>query len=197
MSLVSLNDDYVSRYRKVYDTIFSTELLESLHLSSPMQVPKIVKIVLNSCYSPSKSDFKKLQKIQQEMSLISGQRAVFTKAKRSLAGFHLREGMNLGVKVTLRKDVMYDFLDKLINIAMPRIKDFHAYDCDKNFDDFANFNFGLTDQTIFPEIEYDLVDFLWGMNVTIVTSTNKKDQTILLLEKFNFPFKKSKDVTNV
>ena len=124
------------------------------------------------------------------MALIAGQAPVFTKARRSLAGFHLREGMPLGVKVTLRKDNMYDFLDKLINIAMPRIKDFNAYDSKKYFDHHANLNFGLVDQTIFPEIDYDSIEFLWGMNVTIVTNTCNIKHSKALLEQFNFPFKK-------
>jgi large subunit ribosomal protein L5 len=156
-----------------------------------MEVPYIEKIVLNSCYSPAVTDSKKLKKLKQEMSLIAGQASIITKAKRSLAGFNLREGMPLGVKVTLRKDNMYDFLDKLINIAMPRIKDFNSYDCSKYFDHHANFNFGLTDQTIFPEIDYDNIEFLWGMNVTIVTSTINKNASKCLLEQFNFPFKKT------
>ena len=181
---------YVSRYRSLYSSVIISELQQSLSLKNVMEVPTIQKIVLNSCYAPAVTDSKKLNKIKNEMALIAGQAPVFTKARRSLAGFHLREGMPLGVKVTLRKDNMYDFLDKLINIAMPRIKDFNAYNSDNYFDHHANLNFGLTDQTIFPEIDYDSIEFLWGMNVTIVTNTHDKNCAKALLSQFNFPFKK-------
>ncbi|MFT6083268.1 MAG: large subunit ribosomal protein L5 [Alphaproteobacteria bacterium] len=191
MSSNTLSDKYTSRYREQYNSKIISLLKESLSLKNIMEVPHLEKIVLNSCYSPAVTDSKKLKKLSSELSLIAGQSTVMTKARRSLAGFHLREGMPLGVKVTLRKDNMYDFLDKLINIAMPRIKDFNAYDSNKHFDHHANFNFGLVDQTIFPEIDYDNIDFSWGMNVTIVTSTSNKEHSKALLEQFNFPFKKS------
>lgn len=181
---------YKSRYEVLYNDVIIKQISSDLGINNVMEVPKISKIVLNSSYGPAVTDSKKLNKIKEEMALISGQRPIYTKAKRSLAGFHLREGMNLGVKVTLRKNNMYDFLDKLITIAMPRIKDFSSYDDIKHFDAFANFNFGLTDQTIFPEIDYDTIEFLWGMNVTIVTTTTDKLRAKYLLEKFNFPFKK-------
>ncbi len=190
MSEQLLETNYISRYRKLYNSKIISELRQSLSLKNIMQVPSIQKIVLNSSYAPAVTDSKKLNKVRDEMSLIAGQAPIFTKARRSLAGFHLREGMPLGVKVTLRKDNMYDFLDKLINIAMPRIKDFNAYDSSKYFDHHANLNFGLVDQTIFPEIDYDSIEFLWGMNVTIVTNTQNKDYSKALLEQFNFPFKK-------
>jgi large subunit ribosomal protein L5 len=186
----STEANYVSRYRNLYSSKIISELQQSLSLKNIMEVPCIQKIVLNSCYAPAVTDSKKLNKIKDEMALIAGQAPVFTKARRSLAGFHLREGMPLGVKVTLRKDNMYDFLDKLINIAMPRIKDFNAYNSDNYFDHHANLNFGLTDQTIFPEIDYDSIEFLWGMNVTIVTNTHDKNSAKALLGQFNFPFKK-------
>lgn len=190
MSEQQLEVNYTSRYRKLYSSKIINELRNTLSLDNVMEVPRIEKIVLNSCYAPAVTDSKKLNKIKEEMSLIAGQMPVFTKARRSLAGFHLREGMPLGVKVTLRKDNMFDFLDKLINIAMPRIKDFNPYSVDNYFDHHANLNFGLTDQTIFPEIDYDIIEFLWGMNVTIVFNTYDKNKAKLLLEKFNFPFKK-------
>lgn len=190
-SSAQLSSNYVSRYRALYNDTIVTELSKDFNLSNLMQVPQIEKIVLNSCYAPAVTDSKKLNKIKSELALIAGQAPIFTKARRSLAGFHLREGMNLGVKVTLRKNNMYDFLDKLINIAMPRIKDFNAYDTKSHFDDFGNFNFGITDQTIFPEIDYDSIEFLWGMNITIVTNTMEKEKTQSILEKFNFPFKKA------
>lgn len=185
-----LEKKYVSRYRNLYSSEIVLKLKDLLSLKNVMEVPSIEKIVLNSCYAPAVTDSKKLNKIKEEMSLIAGQMPVFTKARRSLAGFHLREGMPLGLKVTLRKDNMYDFLDKLINIAMPRIKDFNAYNSNNFFDHHANLNFGLTDQTIFPEIDYDNIEFLWGMNVTIVTNTRNKHYSKVLLEQFNFPFKK-------
>jgi large subunit ribosomal protein L5 len=190
MSEQLLETNYISRYRKLYNSKIISDLRQSLSLKNIMQVPSIQKIVLNSSYAPAVTDSKKLNKVRDEMSLIAGQAPIFTKARRSLAGFHLREGMPLGVKVTLRKDNMYDFLDKLINIAMPRIKDFNAYDSSQYFDHHANLNFGLVDQTIFPEIDYDSIEFLWGMNVTIVTNTQNKDYSKALLEQFNFPFKK-------
>jgi large subunit ribosomal protein L5 len=182
--------DYKSRYRNLYNNKIISELQQTLSLKNIMEVPSIQKIVLNSCYAPAVTDSKKLNKVKDEMALIAGQAPVLTKARRSLAGFHLREGMPLGVKVTLRKDNMYDFLDKLINIAMPRIKDFNAYDSKKYFDHHANLNFGLIDQTIFPEIDYDSIEFLWGMNVTVVTNTQNRAASKALLEQFNFPFKK-------
>lgn len=182
-------ESYKSRYRVLYNTEISKKLAEVFSLENEMQIPRIEKIVLNCSYAPAVTDSKKLNKIKQELALIAGQAPVFTKARRSLAGFHLREGMPLGLKVTLRKNNMYDFLDKLINIAMPRIKDFSAYTA-KNFDHHANFNFGIIDQTIFPEINYDAIEFLWGMNITIVTSTECKKQAKALLQQFNFPFVK-------
>lgn len=184
------SNSYTSRYRELYSNKILPELKKTLELNNVMQVPSIKKIVLNSCYSPAVTDSKKLKKLSHEMSLIAGQQAVMTKARRSLAGFHLREGMPLGVKVTLRNNNMYDFLDKLINIAMPRIKDFSPYDSSNFFDHHANFNFGLNDQTIFPEIDYDNIDFTWGMNLTIVTSTPSVNEAVALLKQFNFPFKK-------
>jgi len=175
---------YTSRYRELYNTQIISNLKKEFSLSNIMEVPSLEKIILNSCYSPAVTDSKKLKKLANELTLIAGQKVVTTKARRSLAGFHLREGMPLGVKVTLRKNNMYDFLDKLINIAMPRIKDFNAYDDSKFFDHHANFNFGLNDQTIFPEIDYDNIDFSWGMNVTIVTTSRDKTLSKALLKRF-------------
>jgi large subunit ribosomal protein L5 len=181
---------YKSRYRVLYNEVVVQKLKDSLNLKNVMQVPVVQKIVINACFSQAITDSKKLNKIKDELALISGQAPVFTLARRSLASFHLREGMPIGVKVTLRKDNMYDFLDKLINIAMPRIKDFNAYKTDSNFDHHGNFNFGITDQTIFPEINYDSIDFLWGMNITIVTNSRVRNHVLTLLKEFNFPFLK-------
>lgn len=187
--MLDSSEKYTSRYRSLYNNEIAGKLKELFSLENEMQVPVVQKIVLNCSYGPAVTDSKKLNKIRAQLALIAGQAPVTTKARRSLAGFHLREGMPLGLKVTLRKNNMYDFLDKLINIAMPRIKDFQPY-VTKNFDHHANFNFGITDQTIFPEIDYDAIEFLWGMNITIVTSTQDKVQAKALLEHFNFPFVK-------
>ena len=185
--MLDKTENYKSRYRVLFNSEIVNKIYKEFDLKNQMQVPFIEKIVLNCSYAPAVTDSKKLNKIKQELALIAGQAPIVTKARRSLAGFHLREGMPLGLKVTLRKNNMYDFLDKLINIAMPRIKDFSPYS-PKNFDHHANFNFGLTDQTIFPEINYDTIEFLWGMNVTIVTSTQCKKQAKSILAHFNFPF---------
>lgn len=185
--MLDSTENYQSRYRVLYNTKIADLLAKEFSLENKMQVPTIEKITLNCSYAPAVTDSKKLNKIKQELALIAGQAPVFTKARRSLAGFHLREGMPLGLKVTLRKNNMYDFLDKLVNIAMPRIKDFQPYS-DKHFDHHANFNFGITDQTIFPEINYDAIDFTWGMNITIVTSSRCPKKAKSLLEHFNFPF---------
>lgn len=187
--MLDISENYISRYRSLYNNEVALRLKEEFSLENVMNIPRIEKISLNVCCSQAVTDSKKLNKIKNELSLIAGQLPVITKARCSVAGFHLREGMPIGAKVTLRKNNMYDFLDKLINIAMPRIKDFSVYSM-KNFDHNANFNFGLTDQTIFPEINYDAIEFIWGMNVTIVTSVDCKNKARRLLECFNFPFSK-------
>lgn len=180
---------YISRFREQYSKEIVPAFKDDYNFKSVMQVPFIKKIVLNVSYGPAVTDKKKLQKIKDQLSLIAGQAPVLTKARKSLAGFHLREGMPIGLKVTLRKERMYDFFDKMINISMPRIKDFKPF-TETNFDHHGNFNFGINDQTIFPEISYDSVEFIWGMNITLVTSSNNIQHNKKLFSYFNFPFKK-------
>lgn len=178
------------RFKTKYDGI-KKDLQSELNLPNIMMVPKFEKVVISIGAGQYTKDAKILQNMADTISLITGQKALITKAKKSEAGFKIREGMASGVKVTLRGANMYNFLDKLISIALPRVKDFRGVSRN-GFDGRGNYNFGLTEQLMFPEVDYDDIMVTHGMNITIVTSTDSDKDAFKLLEKMGIPFAKGK-----
>ena len=179
----------MSRLQEQYKSEISLNLYKKLNCKNIHEVPKIKKIVLNIGLGEAKDDAKIIDKAQEELSLIAGQKAVKTKAKKAIAGFKIREGMPIGVSVTLRNKIMYEFLDRLINIAIPRIRDFRGLNS-SSFDGNGNYSFGIKEQIIFPEINYDNIDQIRGMDICINTSANNPADAKILLEELSFPFKK-------
>ena len=178
----------MSRLQEQYKSEISKKLFDKLQCKNIHEVPKITKIVLNLGLGEAKDDAKIIDKAQEELSLIAGQKAIKTKAKKAIAGFKIRAGMPLGVSVTLRNKIMYEFLDRLINIAMPRIRDFRGLET-SSFDGNGNYSFGIKEQIIFPEINYDKIDKVRGLNITICTTAKNNDDSLELLKNFNMPFK--------
>jgi len=177
------------RLRARYDDEVKARLKEELGLSNPMEVPRLQKIVINVGVGKATQQASLLEGAVADLRLITGQKPLVTKAKKSIAGFKLREGNAIGVKVTLRGDRMWEFFDRLITLAIPRIRDFRGLDPD-GFDGSGNYNFGVTEQLIFPEIDYDKVDTVRGMNITIVTTARTNAEGKALLDAFNFPFRR-------
>ena len=163
------------------------KLIDKFKYKNLHQVPKITKIVLNMGIGEAKEDEKILNKAQEELSLIAGQKAIITSAKKAIAVFKIRAGMKIGVRVTLRNKVMYEFLDRLINITLPQIRDFRGLN-PKSFDGNGNLSFGIKEQIIFPEINYDKVDKIRGLDITICTSANSDEEALELIKAFNMPF---------
>ncbi len=180
-------DNYVPRMRKRYDDEVVKAMQEKFGYSNPMQVPKLVKIVINMGVGEGSQDKKKVTTAAAEMELIAGQKPVITKARKSIAQFKLREGMPIGCKVTLRKERMFEFLDRLVTIAMPRIRDFRGLN-PKSFDGRGNYAMGLKEQIIFPEISYDQIDKVRGMDIIVTTTAKTDDEARELLRLFGFPF---------
>jgi large subunit ribosomal protein L5 len=178
----------MARLQDHYKETVVPQLMEKFGYSSVMQVPRIEKITLNMGVGEAVGDKKVMEFAVGDMEKIAGQKAIVTKAKKSVAGFKIRDGWPIGCKVTLRRDRMYEFLDRLINIAMPRIRDFRGVSA-KSFDGRGNYSMGVKEQIIFPEIEYDKVDALRGMDITITTSAANDEECRALLDGFNFPFK--------
>jgi large subunit ribosomal protein L5 len=178
---------YTPRMKQRYNDTIVKALTEKFGYTNRFAVPKIEKITLNMGVGEGSQDKKKVQTALAEMELIAGQKPVVTKAKKSIAGFKLREGMPIGVKVTLRGNQMFEFLDRLVTIAMPRIRDFRGLN-PKSFDGRGNFAMGLKEQIIFPEISYDQIDTVRGMDVIVTTSANSDDEARELLRLFGFPF---------
>jgi len=178
------------RLRARYDDEVKARLKEQLGLSNPMQVPRLSKIIVNCGVGKATQQASLLEGAVADLRQITGQKPLVTKAKKSIAGFKLREGNAIGVKVTLRGDRMWEFFDRLITLAIPRIRDFRGLDPD-GFDGSGNYNFGVTEQLIFPEIDYDKVDTVRGMNITIVTTARTNAEGKALLDAFNFPFRRS------
>jgi large subunit ribosomal protein L5 len=174
--------------KEKYKSELAPQLKEELGLTNVMEVPRITKITLNMGVGEALGDKKVLEAAVADMEKISGQKVVVTKARRSIAGFKVREGWPIGCKVTLRSDRMYEFLERLVSIAIPRIRDFRGIS-PKSFDGRGNFAMGVTEQIIFPEIDYDKVDALRGMDITITTSARTDDEGRALLRAFNFPLK--------
>ena len=179
----------MNRLQEKYKGEIAPAIMKSLGLKNAMEVPRIEKIVVSSCLPDAVQNSKVLNKAADEMTAFTGQKAVITKAKKSLANFKLREGMPLGVTVTLRREKMWSFLDRLISVSLPRVRDFRGVPS-KGFDGRGNFNMGLKEQIVFPEINYDKVDKVRGMNITICTSAKDDTQGKALLDGFGFPFKK-------
>jgi large subunit ribosomal protein L5 len=178
----------MARLKDKYKSEIAPRLKEELGLANVMEVPRITKITLNMGVGEALGDKKVLENAVAEMEKISGQKAVITKARKSIAAFKVRDGWPIGCKVTLRSDRMYEFLDRLISIAIPRIRDFRGIS-PKSFDGRGNFAMGVTEQIIFPEINYDQVDALRGMDITITTTARTDDEGRALLRAFNFPLK--------
>ena len=179
----------MARLKKYYQTELRDELKNKLGFKNIFEVPKITKIVVNMGVGEAASDSKKIESATTDLTTITGQKPMITKAKKSIAGFKLRKGVSIGCKVTLRKDMMYEFLDRLIYIALPRVRDFKGLS-KKSFDKSGNYSIGIKEQIIFPEINYDKIDKVRGMDVSIVTSTNDKNHAFELLKGFNLPFRK-------
>lgn len=178
----------MSRLKKEYREKILPALLEQFSYKSVMQAPRITKITLNMGVGEAVADKKSLQSALSDMEKISGQKPVITLARKSIAGFKIRDDMPIGCKVTLRSDRMYEFLDRLINISIPRIRDFRGLS-PKSFDGRGNYSLGVKEQIIFPEIDYDKIDVLRGMDITITTTAQTNDEGLALLKLFNFPFK--------
>ena len=179
-------EKYIPRLRKKYKSEIAKQLGESLNINNKMRVPKITKIAINMGLGDAKENKNSLKQAVQELSNIAGQKAVITRAKKAISNFKLREGDPVGIKVTLRGNMMYEFLDRFISITSPRIRDFRGLPS-KGFDKFGNYNFGITEQIVFPEIDYDKVSTIRGMNITIVTSATTSRETHSLLKAFGFP----------
>ncbi|MFD1472577.1 50S ribosomal protein L5 [Companilactobacillus mishanensis] len=172
-----------------YDSEITPSMMEKFNYTSIMQTPKIEKVVLNMGVGDAIANSKNLDEAVEELGLISGQKPLITKAKKSIAGFRLREGMSIGAKVTIRGDRMYDFLDKLINVALPRVRDFRGVST-RSFDGRGNYTLGLKEQLVFPEIDYDKVNKIRGLDVVIVTTANSDEESRELLSQIGMPFTK-------
>lgn len=178
----------MSQFKELYIKELAPRLMKDLGLKNVMEVPQITKITLNMGVGEAIADKKSLESAVEDLTLIAGQKPIVTKAKKSIAGFKVREGWPIGTKVTLRANRMYDFLERLIGIAIPRIRDFRGIS-PKQFDGRGNFSMGVSEQIIFPEIDYDKIDKLRGLDISITTSAKSDDEARALLKAFNFPLK--------
>jgi len=183
-----MSKDYTPRLKKKYNEQIRGQLKEEFGYTNDMQIPKIDKVVINMGVGEAVADSKKIKTALAEMEKIAGQKPVATKARKSIAGFKLREDMLIGCKVTLRRDRMYEFLDRLTNIALPRVKDFRGLN-GKSFDGRGNFAMGLKEQLVFPEINYDDVDDIRGMDIIVCTTANTNEEAKSLLSQCGFPFR--------
>lgn len=179
----------MSRLRDLYNNEIIDAMMKKFGYKNKLQVPKLDKIVVNMAIGEAKENSKILDAAARDMEIITGQKAVLTKAKNSIANFKIREGMPIGCKVTLRGEKMYEFLDRLVNLALPRVRDFRGVSAD-SFDGRGNYALGIREQIIFPEIEYDKIDKVRGMDVIIVTTARTDEEARELLRCFNMPFKK-------
>jgi large subunit ribosomal protein L5 len=177
----------MARLQELYDKQIRPSLIEAMGYRNHFQVPRLEKVVINMGVGEAVQDSKKVQSAAAEMALIAGQKPLINKAKRSVANFKLRDGMPIGCKVTLRRDRMYEFVDRLITIALPRVRDFRGLN-PKSFDGRGNYAMGLKEQIVFPEIDYDRVDSIRGMDIIVVTTAKTDDEARELLRRFNFPF---------
>ena len=182
---------YTPRFKQFYDEVVAPKLNEQFGYSSPMQIPRLVKICINQGIGQATQDKKLVDVYQAELTTISGQKAVSTIAKTSISNFKLREGMPIGVRVTLRRERMYEFLDRLITVTLPRVRDFQGIN-DKSFDGRGNYSMGVTEQIIFPEIDLDKITKINGMDITIVTTAKTDAEAFALLKEMGMPFKNQK-----
>ena len=179
--------DYIPRLKDKYDQDIRSDLKSIYSYTNDMMIPKLEKIVLNMGVGEAVGDSKKINSAKEDLKKIAGQMPIITRAKKSIAGFKVREDMPLGVKVTLRRNRMYEFLDRLITVAMPRIRDFRGVS-PKSFDGRGNYALGIKEHIVFPEIDFDKVDVIWGLDVVICTSASNNDEAQALLKQFNMPF---------
>ena len=179
----------MARLKEFYDSEIVAKMKEKFGYTNPMQIPKLDKIVVNMGVGEAKENVKVLESAVRDMDIITGQKAVITKSKKSIANFKIREGMPIGCKVTLRGEKMYEFADRLINLALPRVRDFRGVN-PNGFDGRGNYSMGIKEQLIFPEIEYDKVDKVRGMDICFVTTANTDEEARYLLTLFNMPFSK-------
>ena len=182
-------ETYVPRLRKHYEEVVRPKLSEQFGYKNPMQVPRLDKVVLNMGIGEATTDSKLVQVAVADLEKIAGQKAVITKARKAIATFKIRENLAIGAKVTLRKTRMYEFVDRLITIALPRVRDFRGLPT-TSFDGRGNFAMGIKEHIIFPEIDYDKIDRVWGMDVIVCTTANTDEEARALLEGFNFPFRR-------
>ena len=180
--------DYVARLKTKYESEIRPKLTKDRGYTNPFQVPKITKIVLNMGIGEGVADRKKVDNAAADLTMIAGQKAVITKSRKSIATYKLRDGQAIGCKVTLRKARMYDFLDRLVTIALPRVRDFRGLN-PKSFDGRGNYSLGIKEHIIFPEIDFDKVTDVWGLDVTVCTTARTDDEARALLKEFNFPFR--------
>jgi large subunit ribosomal protein L5 len=180
--------DYVPRLKTRYETEIRPKLTKDRGYTNPFQAPKITKIVLNMGIGEGVADRKKVENAAADLTMIAGQKAVVTKSRKSIATYKLRDGQAIGCKVTLRKARMYDFLDRLVTIALPRVRDFRGLN-PKSFDGRGNYSLGIKEHIIFPEIDFDKVTDVWGLDVTVCTTARSDDEARALLTEFNFPFR--------
>ncbi len=183
---------YVPRLKQYYDSVVAPKLMEQFGYSSVMQIPRLLKISLNQGIGQATQDKKLVDVFQQEMTTIAGQKAVATIARTSISNFKLREGMPIGVRVTLRKEKMYEFLDRLVTVTLPRVRDFQGIN-DKSFDGRGNYSMGVTEQIIFPEIDLDKITKINGMDITFVTTAKTDAEAYALLKELGMPFKNQKN----
>jgi large subunit ribosomal protein L5 len=181
-------DAYTPRMRKHYDEVVLPGLMKQFGYTNKLQAPRIEKIVLNMGVGEATADRKKVDNAAADLALIAGQKPVITKSRKAIAGFKLREGMAIGAKVTLRQTRMYEFVDRLVTIALPRVRDFRGLN-PKSFDGRGNYALGIKEHLIFPEINYDKADAMWGMDVVVCTTAKTDDEARALLKLFNFPFR--------
>lgn len=182
------NGAYVPRLRKLYEEEVRAKLIEEFGYKNPMQVPGISKIVLNMGVGESTADSKKASVAAADLALIAGQKPVITRARKAIATFKVRENMPIGCKVTLRKSRMYEFMDRLVTVALPRVRDFRGLN-PRSFDGRGNYALGIKEHLVFPEINYDKAEQVWGMDVIIATTAKTDDEARALLKHFNFPFR--------
>jgi large subunit ribosomal protein L5 len=180
--------DYKPRMKSHYEKVVREEMAKQFGYKNRMQIPRIEKVVLNMGVGEAVNDRKKVDAAAKDLAMIAGQRAVITRARKSVATYKVRDGMAIGCKVTLRGDRMYEFVDRLVTIALPRVKDFRGLN-PKSFDGRGNFAMGLKEHIVFPEIDYDQVDEVWGMDVIVCTTAGNDDEARALLRGFNFPFR--------
>ena len=181
------------RLKELYYSKIQEDLAKKLLLKNKMMCPKFEKVIINMGLGTDGNDKKILKSYSDDISMITGQKPVVTKFKKSISNFKTRKNTNAGLKVTLRKNKMYEFIDRLVNIALPRIRDFRGLSS-KSFDKFGNFTFGIKEHVIFPEVNFDKVEKIRGLDITIVTHGTNKNHTLALLEEFNFPFRDEKKV---